>query len=158
LPSISRSSASSPPISSSPGPVHSRLTLALRQDAGLLEALGDELVEVERAAVQRKAGGVRSRESEEVVHDPRETFHLLADDVERVPVLPFGPPAAPEGHVDRGAGDGHGRPQLVGRVRHELPLLRERALEAAKEIVERAGELPQLSPGLGREAERGCAP
>ena len=61
-----------------------------RQHGRFLDAVGDQVVQVEGSEPGGQAGAVRAREQEHVLDDAREPSHLAGDDAERFPVLVLG--------------------------------------------------------------------
>ena len=115
-----------------------------------LDGVGDDLVEVDRLALERPAL-VEPREQQQVVDEQAHALRLARDPAHRA--LEVGGPVGGAAREELGVGAHRGerRPQLVRRVRDEaaqLPLGRlarlERRLDLAEHRVQRQPEPPDL--------------
>ena len=144
--SSTRPSRSASPLNgeSSSGRSSIRTLAFLRERADGARGVVDDVLQVQRLATKRQMTGVGAREQEQVVDDAAESPRRIAHDGDRVAIFGFRSVCSRERDVCFGAQHGDRRAQLVRRVGHESPLLRERALESLEQAVDDVGERAQL--------------
>ena len=96
--------------------------LFLGQGLEVLRELGEEAGDVDLLEVERLEAGVAPGQDEQLADDLGHVAHFLGHELERPPVFVLAPRLLQ--HERRfGLDDGQGRPQLVGGVGDEPPLL-----------------------------------
>ena len=94
---------------------------------------------VETLGPNRQAAGVRARERQQVVREPREPLGLVSDRLERLPQL-ISVVLAPKRHLHLGEQHRQRRAELVARLREQPPLPRQRLVQAPQQRVQRVAE------------------
>ena len=116
----------------------------IRQNTERAGTLRDKVVEVEGLPQKWNALRLRAREQKHRVNQPRQSCRLFLDDSQRLSIVVLRSGALRERHLRGCPNDRDRRPQLVRRIRHELPLSLEHAREPVEQRIERLREAAQF--------------
>ena len=131
----------------------------LGQRPGSPRHIAQQVVQIERFRAQWLPCTIGAGEEEEIFHQRRETFAFALDNAQRVAVFRAGAIGQTQGDVGLIADDCQRRTEFVRSVGHELALGAKGLLQTLQQVVDHAGQRPQIIVGIrdrnaGREVGR----